>query len=46
MADEKQPDGDAKEPENDEKLLDDLEVDEETDVRGGRRAGGRLNPKP
>lgn len=36
MADEKQEETDVSE--QDEKLLKDLEVDEETDVRGGRRA--------
>lgn len=43
MSDDKQDDT-TEAPAQDEKLLDDLEVDEETDVRGGRRAGGRFSP--
>lgn len=42
MADEKQPE--VNEAKDDEKLLEDLDVDESTDVRGGRRAGARLSP--
>lgn len=42
MADEKQEETEVSE--QDEKLLKDLGVDEETDVRGGRRAGGRFGP--
>ena len=36
MADEKQPE--SNDAENEEKVLEDLDVDEGTDVRGGRRA--------
>lgn len=44
MSDDKQADG-TTEPAQDEKLLEDLEVDEETDVRGGRRIGKRFSPE-
>jgi hypothetical protein len=34
----------AEGPEADEKLLEDLDTDENVDVKGGRRAGQRLSP--
>lgn len=39
MGDEKEAEGTTEATEQDDKVLADLEVDEETDVRGGRRAG-------